>query len=154
MVGDEVQDIIGNCVFEVIDLRLLPENRDAVLEVGLRDVGDHPPLKATDEAGLEAGNFRGWAIAGEDDLPARFVHGVEGVKELFLCRFLAAEEVDVVDEEQVRLAVAATEIVHRATGNRRDDIVRELLGTDVHHPAGGIAAQDFVRDGLHEVGFA
>ena len=44
--------------------------------------------------------------------------------------------------------------MHRATRDGGDDVVRELLGADVHDAATRIATQDFMRDGLHEVRFA
>ena len=60
----------GIVMLEMIELRLLAENGDAVLEVGQLDVGDHSPLEAGDEPCFEAGNLRWRPIAGQDDLPA------------------------------------------------------------------------------------
>ena len=91
-----------------------------MLEVRQLDVGDHSPLKATDEARFEARDLRRRPIAREHDLPAAFVQRVEGVEELFLRRFLPLQEVDVVDEEEVGLAKAPAEIgASCGSGSRR-----------------------------------
>ena len=137
--GDEPNDLFGDGELEVIEVRLLPEDGDAVLEVRHLDVGDHAPLKARDEARLEAGDFRRRAIAGEDDLAAAFVERVEGVKELLLHRLLSLEEVDVVDEEEVGLAESSAEVGRGAVLNGGDELVGELLGADEGDPGFGLS---------------
>src|SRR5439155_7100505 len=98
---DETDDLLGNRELEMIEVRLLPENRDAMLEIGHFDVGDHAPLKAADESRLESGDLGRWSVAREHDLPAAFVERVERVKELLLHRLLPFQEMDVVDEEKI-----------------------------------------------------
>ena len=139
VLGDEADDFFGDRQLEVVELRLLPEDRDAVLEVGQLDVGDHSPLKAADEAGLEAGDFRRRPIAGEDDLAATLVERVEGVEELLLHRLLPLQEVDVVDEKEVGFAKAAAEIGRRAVLDGGDELVGELLGADERDAGVGLA---------------
>ena len=46
VLGDEANDVLGDRELEVIEMRLLAEDRDAVLEIGQLDVGDHAPLEA------------------------------------------------------------------------------------------------------------
>ena len=130
ILGDEADDVFGNRELEVIEVRLLAEDGDAVLEVRQLDVGDHAPLEARHEARLETGDLRRRPVAGEDDLSAAFVERVEGVEELLLHRLLAFEEVDVVDEQEVGLAEAAAEVGGGAVLDRRDELVGELLGAD------------------------
>ena len=48
-------------------------------------------------------------VAGHHDLPAHGFDGVEGVQEFFLRRLLAAEEMDVVDDQQIEIAHFAAE---------------------------------------------
>ena len=48
MFCNEVDDVVGNCELEPIELRLLLENCNAVLEVRHANVGYHSPLEATD----------------------------------------------------------------------------------------------------------
>ena len=104
ILGDEAEDVVGDRRLEVVLLLLLAQDGDPVLEVGLLDVGDHAPLEARDESGLEAGDLLRRPVGGEDDLLAGLVERVEGVEELFLGRFLPFEEVHVVDEEEVDVA--------------------------------------------------
>ena len=59
VVGDEVEHIIGDRLLEMILFRLAAEDRDPMLEVGLTDIGDHPPGEAAREAGLELRDLRG-----------------------------------------------------------------------------------------------
>src|SRR5579863_886901 len=151
---DEANDVVRDRVLEVVELRLVLEDRDAELEIWRFDVGDHSPLKAADEPSFQAGDFRWWAVARDDDLAAGLVEGVERVEELVLSGFLAAEKLDVIDEQEIRLAVPAPEVVGRAALDRGDEFVGELLGADVGDASVGDAADDVVGDGLHEVRFA
>ena len=80
--------------------------------------------------------------------------GVEGVEELLLGRVLAGDELDVVHEQHVELAVAALEFVHALEAQRVDQIVQESLGGEVEHAGVGVAPEDLVRDRVHQVGLA
>jgi hypothetical protein len=66
-------------------------------------------------------------IAGEDDLFAGFVQGVEGVKEFLLDAFLAGQELDVVDEDHIALAEAAAEFDELVVLDRLDEFVGEFF---------------------------
>jgi len=111
MVGDEVEHLVRDRVLEVVHLRLAAEDRDAVLEVRRPDIGDHSPGETGGETCLELRDF-GWGpVRGEDDLAPRLIKGVERMEELLLRGVLTADEVDVIDEEEIGLAVAAPEIM-------------------------------------------
>ncbi len=154
VIGDEVEDLVGDRVLEMIHLRLSAQDGDAVLQVRRRDVGDHSPLETALQAVFKARNLRRRPVGGEHDLAAGFVQCVECVKEFFLRLLLAGEDVDVVDEQQVGLAVTPLEVIHRAVLDGVDDVVEELLGGDICDPDGGVALQDPVGDGLHQVGLS
>jgi hypothetical protein len=71
---------------------------------------------------FESLDFAGRAVAGQDDLFSGFVQGVEGVEELLLDSFLAGEEVDIVDQQDVRFpetscGTASTRLFWRASMN-------------------------------------
>ena len=135
VLGDEAEHVVGDRRLEVVLLLLLAQDGDPVLEVGLLDVGDHAPLEPRHQPRLEAGDLLRRPVGGEHDLLAGFVERVEGVEELLLGRFLALEEVDVVDQEEVDVvAVAAAQVGHRPGVDPLDDLVDELLGADVEHP--------------------
>src|SRR5262245_3881941 len=125
-----------------------------MLEIRELDIGDHSPLEAADETCFEPWDLRWPSVAGEHDLPASLVQRVEGVKELFLCRFLPLEKLHVVDEEEIGLAEAPAELLRGSILDRRDELVSELLGANEGDARVGLAVEELVRDGLHEVGFA
>ena len=72
-------------------------------------VGDQAPLEPAAQPVLEGLEALGRAVGGEHDLLVGVVQGVEGVEELLLRLGLALEELDVVDEQHVDLAVAPLE---------------------------------------------
>jgi hypothetical protein len=73
-------------------------------------VGHQPPLETAPESVLQLGDLLGRSVAGDDDLLLGVVERVEGVEELLLCSFRPLQELDVVDEQDVRLAVGALEL--------------------------------------------
>ena len=76
-------------------------------EVGRRDVGDEAGLEALAQAVLERAEVARQAVGGEHELAAGLVERVERVEELLLGLRLALEELDVVDQQHVDVAVAA-----------------------------------------------
>ena len=110
--GDERQHL-GRDAAEVLGLGLLAEDGEAGLELGRLDVGDEAPLEAGAEAVLEAGDRLRRPVGRDDDLAALAVELVERVEELLLELLGALEELDVVDEQHVEVAVAALEARHR-----------------------------------------
>src|SRR5947209_15622337 len=138
----------------MVELRLLAEDGDAMLEIWQLDVRDHTPLKATNQTRLETRDFRRRPVAREHDLTTCFVERVEGVKELFLGRLFALEELHVVDEQQIRFAKASAELVRRAILNRADKLVGELLGADEGDARVGLPGKQLMSDGLHQVRLA
>ena len=82
------------------------------------------------------------------------VEGVEGVEELLLERLLALHELDVVDEQDVALAVAALEGGRGVVPDGVDELVHERLGGDVADVAPGEVLADVVPDGMQQVGLA
>ena len=96
-------------------LRLLLDNRNAKLKVGRLNIRDKTPLKASFKSILKSFNLARLTVACENDLLSALVERVEGVEELFLCGHLAANELNVVDEEHVAIAVLLTELGHCLT---------------------------------------
>jgi hypothetical protein len=92
------------------------------------------------------------SVGGQHDLLVGVVEGVEGVEELFLGLGLALEELDVVDEQDVDVAVAPLEAVLAVVADRVDELVGELLAGDVAHLRVGVEAADVVADRVQQVG--
>jgi hypothetical protein len=59
------------------------------------------------------------------------VQRVEGVEELLLRLHLAGEELDVVDEQDIDVAVASLEVGGLVVTDAVDEVVGELLGVHV-----------------------
>ena len=132
---------------------LLLQNRGARLHIRRLQLGGHAPLEARDEARLEVVDLRGRAVGGEDDLLVAVEERVERVKKFLLRAFLAGEELDVVNEQHVHLAVALAEFHERAVLDRVNELVRELLARDVGNFRTLAVREDMLADGVHEVRF-
>src|SRR5690606_5934293 len=105
--GDVLDDVLGDV--DALARRLLAEDRDARLEVGRLHVGDETPLEARAHAILEAREQAGRHVARDHDLLVVVVQRVERVEERLLRLGLALQELDVVDQQNVEVAVAGIE---------------------------------------------
>ncbi len=123
-------------------------------EVGWLDGDRQAPLEAVAQAGLEVGELAGDAVGGEDHLAPAFVERVEGVEELVLGVALALEELDVVDEQHVEVAVAALEPLGALCAQRGDELAGEGLGGRVADAETGRVGGEVVGDRDQEVGLA
>ena len=155
--GDVLQDVEGQV--EALGGALAGEDRDAGLQVRGLDVSQQAPLEAGAQALVEPTEGLGGLVGGEDHLLARGVQGVEGVEELLEGRLLALEELDVVDQEDVDLAVAALEALHAAVvlvaiAYAGDEVGDEDLGVDVLDADPRVEGLGVVADGVQEVRLA
>ncbi len=150
--GDKERDVGGDD--GVLGVGLALQDGDLGFEVGGLDVGDEAPLEAGAETVFDVAELLGGPVGGEDDLLGVAVEGVEGVEELFLGFFLAGEELDVVDEEDVDGAVLVAEAGHLVEARGVGEVVDELLAGDVADGGVGLEAFYLVADGVHEVGLA
>ena len=78
-------------------------------QVGRLDGDGQAPLEAVAQARGEGRELARDPVGGEDQLAAGLIEGVEGVEELLLGGGLALEELDVVDQQHVDVAVAGLE---------------------------------------------
>ena len=76
------------------------------------------------------------------------------MEELFFGLGLAGEELDVVDEEHVGVAVGALEVVQRSRAERVDELVGERLDGRVADRGAGAERADVVADRVQEVRLA
>ena len=133
--GDPARDVLQCLRRRVEPLldRLLAQDRDAGLQLRRLDVGEQAPFEPAPQPVFERHQALGRAVAGDDDLLAGVVQRVEGVEELLLRPFLVLQELDVVDQQHVHVAVAAAEPVLLAVPDHVDEVVGELLRADVPH---------------------
>ena len=118
------------------------------------DIDDEAPAEAGAQARLQHGHVPRGLIGGDDDLPAGVAQVVEHVEELELRRFLAADELDIVDQQHVEAAVLFAQGGPVLFLDGRDDVVREVLARGVEDAVFGMLAVDIVADRVHEVRFA
>jgi hypothetical protein len=90
-----------------------------------------PPLEAVAQPLGERRQFARQAVRGEGELAAALVESVEGVEELLLGRVFPLEELDVVDEQDVEVAVPLLEALGAAAAKSCNELVREALGCRV-----------------------
>ena len=96
----------------------------------------------------------GGAVRGEDELLAGVVERVEGVEKLLLELLFALDDLDVVNEQHVALAVTALESRHRNRPDRLDELVEKRFCRYVTDLVTGEVLRDVVADRLKEVGLA
>jgi hypothetical protein len=154
--GDAARDVLEHLRRRVEPLldRLLAQDRDPRLQLRRLDVGEQAPFEAAAQPVLERHQALGCAVAGDHDLLAGVVQRVEGVEELFLRPFLVLQELDVVDQQHVHVAVAAPEPVLLAVPDHVDEVVGELFRADVPHLDALVKALRVVPDGVQQVGLA
>src|SRR5947209_10733162 len=95
------------------------------------NVGEQSPLKTGTQTVLQAVNGLWWAITGHDDLLTGVVEGIEGVKEFFFSRLFPGNELNIVHEQNIDLAVLCPELFGLLETNSVNNFVRELFGSDV-----------------------
>ena len=76
------------------------------------------------------------------------------MEEFLLRTFLAADELDIVDEKHVRVAVLAAEFRHFGKAERFDQLVGKVVALDIANHHVGIVFLDFVADSVEKMGFS
>jgi hypothetical protein len=120
--------------------------------MGGREVGGKAPVEARAEPTGKAREGVWWLIAGQDDLTAGRVQVVEGVEEFLLRLLLSSEELDIVDEESVRVAVLGAEFIHAALAGGLNVFRGELLGGDIEYLH--VRIGEGMGNGMQEMRFA
>ena len=87
-------------------------------------------------------------VGGQNDLLVALIEIVEGMEEFLLRGVLAGDELDIVDEKQVRAAVFEAEFVVFAFAQSVDELVGELVALDIDDVVVAVALMDLVRDGI------
>src|SRR5690606_40337928 len=88
-------------------------------EFGRLDGHRQAGIEAGNEAAVDVGEFLGIGVGSDDDLLALRHHGLEGIEELFLGAVFAGEELDIVDQQQVKRVVIALEFVESLALDRK-----------------------------------
>ena len=151
-VGQKIHDFLRQR--HAHDLRLLLENGQAHFDVRRLQIGDQPPFEPRDEAVFQPLNFAGRTVAGEHDLLVRLVQRVEGVEKFLLNAFLAGEELDVVNQQHVGLAVFLAELDELVVLDSVNVFVGELFGGEIGDARALFVADDVLADGVEQMRLA
>ena len=154
--GDLGSDVL-QCVVrggEAFAEGLLPEDGDAGFQFRRLDVRQQAPLEAGLHPVLESCQQLGRLVRGDDHLLVVVVQGVERVEELLQRPVLAGQELDVVDQQDVDVAVRGLEAGAFIVADGVDEVVGEFLGVDVPDADAAVEPAGVVADGVQQVGLA
>jgi len=152
VVGKELEDL--RLEPDLHGGHLLAEDGHAGFDVRGLKVGGHAPLEAGDQALLESGNLARGPITAEHDLFSGLVQRVEGVEELLLDPFLPGQELDVVHQKGIHLAIPTAELGQVVVLEGVDELVGEAFAAGVDDLVAAFLLEDLVADGVEEVGLA
>ncbi len=96
----------------------------------------------------------GGGVARNHDLLLVIVQLIEGVKELFLGALFIAQELYIVDEEDVGLAIALVKLLHAFGAYAGNHVIHEALAGGIDDAHGAVAIDQLAADGVHQVGLA
>ena len=127
---------------------------DPGAQVGRLELDAQAPVEAVAQPLGEPRQRLGRAVAGEHDLLAGGVQGVEGVDELLLGVLLALEHLDVVDQQRVELAIARLEGLGPVAAQGGDELGGEPLRGRVVDLELRVVAAQVLDDRAEQVGLA
>ena len=151
-----VRNVLGHVVrqVQIQQLGLALDDGNAGFKIRRLDVGGQAPLKPGAQTLLQRFDLLRGAVRRDDDLAAIVVQRVEGVEKLLLRALLAGQELDVVDQKHVRLAVALAELLHRCRLDGGDRLVREFFTIHVDNVEIRVVLLDLNFDGVQQMRLA
>ena len=148
---DEVEDVRRYLAIACLHLRF--ENGQARF-VGRRfDFRDHALLETRNEPFFQL-KFLWRHVAGHHHLLVVDQQLVDGIEKFFLELLLSDDELNVVQQQQIILAVACPEGRQSSRGDGVDIFVEECFGRDVADGSFGIVVQYVMANGFHEMRLA
>ena len=156
--GDVLRDEHSHLVRQLQSQQggLVFHDGQAGLKVRRRHVHQKAPLKPGAEAVLQHGHLRGGSVGGQHDLAAGLVEVVEGMEKLLLGLLFAGDELHVIHQQKVRLAVFFTHFggLVGAGLDGGHQLVGQIVALDVGDLGPGVVFLDDVGDGVDQVGLA
>ena len=133
---------------------LVFQNGHPGLVVGGVDLGQQAAAEPGLQTLVQAVHLFWRAVGGKDDLLFGVPEGVEGVEHLLLGGFTAGDELDVVHEEEVGVAVLVVKLSLSAVPDGLNQLVSERISLNVDDSVIGMLPVDLMGDGVHQVGLA
>ena len=81
------------------------------------------------------------------------MQSVEGMKKLFLGVFLPFDELNVINQDEIRSPITVSKSLHAVLTNGSDQIIGKRFSRHIKHARFRINLQAVVPDRLHEMGF-
>ena len=147
-----LDDVLGENHTELRGLRA--DDGRARLEIRRLNVREQTALEPGAQPVVEALHLLRRPVGGHDDLLAGLIQTVEGVEKFLLRAVLARDELDIVHEQQIRVAVFLAEVFGRAGADGFDHLIDELLALDVGDLRRRIVVADGLADGEQKVRLA
>ena len=119
-------------VYSVITA-FFPENRYACLKVGRLDVSREAPLETGYEAVINTLQFFRCPVAGKNNLLTHMVKCVEGVKENILGFLLSGEELNIVDDQDVNIAIDVRKFTNLILLNGFNEVHSKFFTRDIEN---------------------
>ena len=150
--GDEGADIVRQLEAERDGFVL--DDRHAGLKIGRLDVCDQAPLEPGLQPVFKTEHLIGRPVSGQNDLVVVLVEIIEGMEKFLLRGFLAGDKLDIIDEEEVRVAVFVAEFVVAALLQGDDELVGELVALDIDDVVAGMIFMHDAGDGIQQMRLA
>ena len=150
--GQELQHLGRDVLVELLGLRL--QNAQAQL-IGRRvNVGDQAPSQARAHALLHALQIARRLVGGDHHLPVLIDQRVEGMEELLLGGLAPADELHIIDHQDVDRAELFLESNGILGPERSHELKHELLRREVDDPLARLALLDMQGNGMHQMRLA
>ena len=111
-------------------------------------------FKARDKTVSQTLDFLRRPVRGNDNLPIAREQLVEGMENFFLEAFFADEELDVINQQSIKISEMLAESGERAARERLMDMVAKILARQAFYFAGGASLGDFPGDGVEQMSLA
>ena len=126
----------------------------AGLKIRRRHIHQQAPFEPGPQAVVQQRHLRGGTVGGQHDLAAGFVQVVEGMEKFLLGLLLAGDELHVIHQQQVRLAVFFPHFGRFALPDGVHQLVRQVIALDVSDFRVGVVFPDDIGDGVDQVGLS
>src|SRR5207237_7960359 len=113
-----------------------------------------PPAEPRDQPIFHARDLFRVSIASNNHLLMRVDQGVEGVEELLLCSVLAAEELNVIDQQEIERVIVFFESVECLVLVSANYIGYILLGVDISHTCLRVLVMHQIANRLNQMRLA
>src|SRR5580765_366202 len=152
MLGDKEGDIVRQ--LHTFLHGFFHQNGNTHFQLGRLDGDRQAGIEARNQTVVHAADFLGIGVAGDDDLLFCGDQRFKSVEKLFLGAVLAAEELNIVDQQQIKRVVITLEVIKTLALISRDYVAHILLGMDITDPGGRIVGQHLVANGVNDMGLA